>query len=228
MREFYLLNSIELFFDKHFAYAQPVEQLVGGRTGQMCPVCGTPVGSLEWLEPRKVKFSKPKYGEFVYGIDLLVSERFKMLYESSGLKGIQSFLPVEVVKAKVAHLRGKPLPDTQYYVLTLVRSNTRLDLKRSKVSGQKRERRCTLCAPFGSTIDEIDGLYIDDSSWEGESIFHIYAMGDNIFISQEFVDFCLEHKFTNFKCINTKDKQRILARLFEPLDRSKIVGNPPY
>lgn len=227
MREFYLLNSIEIFHDKHFAYAVPFEQQVGS-TGPACPKCGGPIGRLEWLEPRKVKFSKPKYGEFVYGHNLLVSERFKTLYESSGLKGIQSFLPVEVAKARVAHLRGKPLPDTQYYALELVRSYARLDLKLSKISGQKQEHRCDLCTPLPITMNEIDGLYLDDSEWKGESIFHLHEMGATIFISQEFVDFCLEHKFTNFKCINTKDYQVLNATLFDPLDRSKLVGNPPY
>lgn len=225
MSEFFLLNTIDIFDDKKYAYTEPIE-IVTGEVGPICPKCGAPVGWLDWIEPRRVKLSKPKYGDFVYGLRMLVSENFKNAYEKSKLKGIKEFLPVNVMK--VNYLGKKPFPQTRYYSISLMYSLAKVDLNKSKITGQVRERHCDLCMPKRTTIDEVDGLYIDDSNWKGEDIFHLYEMGSTIFVSQKFVDFCLENKFGNFKCINTKDYKTLFDKGFTPTDKAKIVGNPPF
>ena len=226
MNEFFLLNRINIFDDKYYAYAEPIEQ-VTGNVAPKCPKCGEAVGKLDWFEPRKIKLSKPKYGDFVYGVRLLVSENFKNAYEKSNLKGIKEFLPVNVVK--VNRLGKKPLPEMRYYTINLMYSFATIDLDKSKIYGKPMGRYCELCKRTGIWINEIDGLYIDDSNWKGEDIFHIYEMGSTIFISQKFVDFCLDNNFSNFKCINTRDYQRLFHKaFFAPTEKTKIVGNPPF
>ena len=61
----------------------------------------------------------------------LVSENFKSAYEKSDLKGIKAFIPVEI--AKVRYMRKtSPLPP-QYYVLELLYSFAKRDLKKSSI-----------------------------------------------------------------------------------------------
>jgi len=151
--------------------------------------------------------SKPKYGDFVLGNNFLVSEKFKEAYEKTDLKGIKKFLPVEV--AKVRYMREKsPLPP-QYYILELEYSFARIDKEKSIIkwdmAGAEPNQACSLCFPYGAIPKKIKGIYIDDSEWGGEDIFHLHETGGVVYASQKFVDFCLEKEFTNFKYVNTKD-----------------------
>lgn len=202
MREFYRLTTVS-FNDSKFAYCEPIGAKYDRSRTPRCPKCGAAIGSMYWIEPRKVILSKPKYGDFIFGNEYLVSERFKETYEKSGLKGINQFIPVEV--AKVRYSKKNPSQPPQYYTIDLEYSYAIVDLTKSVVKGQPDERYCSLCMPFGTTIDEINGIYIDDTNWGGEDIFHLHEMGSSIYGSQKFVDFCLKNEFTNFNYENTKD-----------------------
>jgi hypothetical protein len=163
------------------------------------------MGWLDWLEPRRVVLSKPKYGDFVPGLRYLVSENFKLAYEQSDLKGIKAFIPVEI--AKIGYFKPtSPLPP-QYYVMDLERSFARIDIEKSSIEGTPQEewQYCSLCNPFRVTRSIITGLYIDDTNWGGEDIFHLHDMGGSVYASQKFIDFCEEKKFTNFRYTNTKE-----------------------
>jgi hypothetical protein len=204
MNEFYRLD-ISSFFDDEYAYNETAPAAKYGPKGSCpcCPLCGEPIGPLLWLEPRQVILSKPKYGDFVMGNKFLVSEGFKTAYESSDLVGIMQFRPVEVVKVRYK-LVTSPAPP-QYYAVDLSYSYARVDLKKSVIMGNPMQHHCVLCNPFSVTKDRIKGIYIDDAKWGGEDVFHLYEMGGSVYVSQKFIDFCLEHRFTNLKYINTKD-----------------------
>ena len=98
MREFYKIETID-FDDSKFAYSDVPDESNYADSGLSCPKCGAPIGELYWLEPRKV-LSKPKYGDFVSGLRVLVSDNFKSAYEQSDLKGIEALIPVEVAKVR--------------------------------------------------------------------------------------------------------------------------------
>ena len=201
MNKFYVVKTVD-FDDDAFAYCRPVDPCYTDDC-PLCPNCGAFIGSLFWSEPRKVVLSRPKYGDFVGGNKYLVSERVKEAYEKSGLNGIKQFIPVEV--SRVQHLRKNPPKPPKYYSLELVYSFARVDLEKSIITGQRNDRYCSLCNPLSSTNDKIDGLYIDDSGWAGEDLFHLHELGSSVYASQRFVDFCLEHQFTNFNCIDTRE-----------------------
>ena len=201
VNQFYLVTSVS-FIDDFYAYSEPVDAHYAD-DGPRCPKCGAWIGGSFWLEPRKVSLSRPKYGDFVCGVKFLVSENFKAAYENSSLNGIKQFIPVEV--SKVRHLRKNPPKPPRYFALELVYSFARLNTKKSIIIGQYDDRYCPLCNPLSRTKDKIDGLYIDDSNWGGEDIFHLHEMGGQIFASQKFVDFCLEHQFTNFFYVDTRE-----------------------
>jgi ribosomal protein L34E len=201
MNNFYAITTVS-FIDDVFAYSEPYDAHYGDDCPR-CPECGAWIGSSFWLEPRKVELSRPKYGDFVSGVAFLVSESFKEAYEKSALNGIKQFIPVEV--SKVRHMRKNPPKPPQYYSIEIVHSFARIDLKNTVLTGQRDDRYCALCNPLSCTKDKIDGLYIDDSGWGGEDIFHLHELGGNVFASQRFVDFCLEHRFTNFNYVDTRD-----------------------
>ena len=201
MSEFYRVN-MHNFYNNNFAYCEPTDDASYSHPTPKCPVCGSTVGPLQWDEPRKVIFSKPKYGDLVYGLKFLVSEKFKNLYENSDLKGIIEFIPVEIVKVRYLKQLSTEIPI--YYSVRLIYSFARVDKNRSYITGHPDERYCSLCKPFGTTIDVIKGIYIDETNWGGEDIFHLHEIG-SIFISQKFVDFCLINELTNLDYINTKN-----------------------
>jgi len=70
MNDFYRLNAGNTFDDSKFAYCEPTDdaEYVDDISRPKCPKCGGGLSSLYWVEPRKVILSKPKYGDFVYGM----------------------------------------------------------------------------------------------------------------------------------------------------------------
>ena len=202
MNEFYEVNTTS-YSDEKFAYCEPSEDTQYLSVCPLCPKCGGYIGPCYWVEPRKVILSRPKYGDFVSGIELLVSERVKEAYEKSSLEGIKRFIPVEV--CKVRYIRKSPPLPPKYYSLELGYSFARVDLKKSVIMGKHNDRFCELCNPRSCMTDKIDGFYIDDSNWGGEDIFHLHEMGSMVYVSQRFVDFCIENEFTNFLYVNTRE-----------------------
>jgi len=202
MNEFYEVNTSS-YSDEKYAYCEPSDDAQYLPVYPLCPKCGSHIGYGYWVEPRKVILSRSKYGDFVSGITLLVSEHFKEAYEKSSLTGIKRFIPVEV--CKVRHIRKNPPLPPKYYSLELGYSFARIDLEKSIIIGKHNDRFCELCNPLSSTTDKIEGLYIDDSNWGGEDIFHLHEMGCSVYISQRFVDFCLMNEFTNFLYVNTRE-----------------------
>jgi len=205
MNEFYEVDASSCLDDK-FAYCWHSEDAQYLPVYPLCPKCGARIGFDYWVEPRKVILSRPKYGDFTSGITLLVSEHVKEAYEKSSLEGIKNFIPVEV--CKVRHIRKDPPLPPKYYSLELGYSFARVDLKKSVIQGKRDGRFCRLCNPLSSTMDRIDGLYINDRNWGGEDIFHLHELGCSVYVSQRFVDFCLMNEFTNFLYVNTRELKR--------------------
>ena len=103
MNEFYILKPEEgIRFGRKWTYADLITPVNRGDC-EYCPVCGGAVSGLRWLPPHRIKLSsakQSKWGDFVWGagFPLLVSSKFKEIYEREVLLGINEFShPVEVV-----------------------------------------------------------------------------------------------------------------------------------
>jgi hypothetical protein len=186
-----------------WADAEEVDR-VNGDT-EKCPKCGGHISGFEWLYPRKIKFSNKRYPDRIsWWLQqyFIVSERFVEAYNKTDLLGIEKFNSIEVVLKKSTNFKAP-----EYFCADIIRSDVRVDYKKSKIYGQKYDWKCELCNPRGRTLDSLKLLVMDSTRWAGEDIFRTYGMGE-FFATQKFVDFCCKNHFTNF--------------IFTPVNKYKI------
>lgn len=196
MMKFFVMN-IKRFNDTEFAYGEQVELVTGDF--EKCVDCGLPIGMRKWLPPLKAKLSKPFYGDFVYGTftTFLASENFKQKYENACLNGIITFEPVEITKV-VGKKTNSPIPP-QYYYVTVINSKTRIDEVKSSFI-RDGEVECNTCR-IGGTISSYKGIYIDQSTWDGEDIFYPIGLPGTLIVSQRFYEFVVNNNFLNIDLI---------------------------
>jgi hypothetical protein len=201
--ELYVFEA-DLFDDSTCAYVEKIEP-VNITNALRCPKCNEVISSLRWVKPFSVKLSKPTYGDFVYGgvHPFLVSQRFKDAYEKSDLKGILQFEKVDYVK--VSRLRDTSNLPPNYYYVTIVISEAKVDHNKSLLYGpQGSQALCDVCNPSypkKAPSDQVLKLELQMDLWKGEDIFRTYETTIPIFITTKFVDFCLQHSFTNFQYV---------------------------
>jgi len=208
--KFYVLDA-NLFFDTKYASGEEVDPEYGD--SENCPYCGSPLTSLRWLQPYKVKLLKPKFGDFVFGLiePFLASENFMNKYLKSGLKGITKFEKVEVVK--INWMKSNTSPPPNYYYVSLIRSKTRIDEKRSKFK-RKGKIECEKCRT-GGTIENYEGYYFEEGTYDGEDIFIATGLPGEIFVSPKFYDFGKENNFTNLNFIPAEEYRPFRATWHE-------------
>lgn len=198
--QFYIMQN-KRFNDVDYAYGEQIDL----RTGDFdkCEFCGLPISMRKWLQPRKVKLSKPSFGDFVYGTfpAFLVSERFREEYNRSGLNGILNFDEVEVVK--VNNKRFDLLNPPQYYHVTIVRSKSLIDEELSKLV-RDGEPECNVCRT-GGILQSLDGIFLLPGTWGGEDIFYANGLSGIIITSNRFREFVLSNKFTNVNLLPSED-----------------------
>ena len=188
--KFYVLEPErgEMFGTK-WAYADQVDPVVLDEEGGIkCPVCGEFVRGLPWLPPHRVKLSsaKPeKWGDFVWGagFDLIVSDRFKAVYEREGLTGITAFYPVEVVRVGMRKSGDLPPGLPTYYLVEIVWGGANQDDVASKVV-YKRKPSCSYCRTDGYMVRK-EGIILEEGSWTGADILFARGAG-SIIISERF------------------------------------------
>ncbi|KPU46358.1 hypothetical protein OXPF_00300 [Oxobacter pfennigii] len=74
-----------------------------------------------------------------------MSRRFKEEYEKSDLNGIVSFQKIDGIRVSKMK-QNSPIP-TDYYYVTPIISNIKVDNKRSKIYGQQHGLKCSECNP---------------------------------------------------------------------------------
>ena len=147
---------------------------------QRCPVCGKGVGKLPWLPPFRATLRAygKQLGDVAFdGMDILVSETFRLAWIEAQLKGIDTFHPLERIRVRPARL-GKKTP-TYYYVKSQ-HFGTRVDLTRSLIE-YDRPFTCMTCMEAG--VDSIRGFAIDESSWTGEDLFIAWGMPGTLIVT---------------------------------------------
>jgi hypothetical protein len=141
-----------------------------------CSACGGYISMLRWLPPYEAELETwgRSFGDFAYkGYDeILVSDRFKLLYEKSSLRGLSSFDAVRIVKVmRRRELIGHPPP---YYRADVARSRAAIDQIASEFVWKK-SPTCPECRK-GGIIKRWRRLVLEAGTWSGEDIFQ--ARGD--------------------------------------------------
>jgi len=166
-----------------------------------CPICGRFVGMLTWLPPFRVEIERwgDEFGDVIQigGNDLLVSERFQRLYESSQLTGLAGFEPVEIIRVK-RHRKSAGQPP-QYSKVSIVRSRTAVDQTASGFVWADSEPVCTECLwkQKSSTLRGYKGVVIRSGTWTGEDIFYPRGSPVNFIVSNHFRDVCVDNRLSN-------------------------------
>jgi hypothetical protein len=167
-----------------------------------CPVCGGPISLRKWIPPIRIELSKREpnlWGDFVWGTAyLLVSERFKTLYETEKLTGITKFYPqaeiARVGRTHVSQLRGVQLP--RYYGIEVEWNGANMDDEASGfIRKAPNESMCSFCriAP----LSRLEQIVIQESTWTGADIFTPRGGPVNYLVSMRFRDLVLKHGLTN-------------------------------
>lgn len=180
--------------DTEFAYLEP------DRTGNApcCPACGGCIGSLTSLPPYNIELElwDTGYGDIAFGPGnhILVSERFKILWEEHGLTGLDGFALVSV-KELIKHVRFEASPP-EYYLTSVVQSEAAIDQIQSGFEWESGEEpKCDHCRLGG--IKRWKRIVLEPNTWSGENIFRPRGLSGTIMVDQRFKEFVDQFKITN-------------------------------
>jgi hypothetical protein len=194
--QFYVLNRSPTGQDE--AARTDALQAAGTRRGSApcCEACGNYIGMRQWLPPYRVELHSwgREFGDLTFptASDLLVSLRFKELWERQGLIGLSDFEPVDVVKVtRHRKLVGEP---PTYFKAAVVLGQAVVD---SVASGVELEEppTCPICR-LGNGIKSWKALVIEPETWSGEDIFRPRWAADFLATSR-FKNFCEANEMKN-------------------------------
>ena len=173
--------------------------VLGSKRGDAprCPKCGNAIGMMPELPPIRVELETwgKRYGDLAFGVgnELLVDERFKDAFLSSGLTGFSGFTPAQVTK--VIARRGRvPTSIPDYFVAAPDRSRAAVA---DGASGIGYERRWTCEECRIGHIKRLRTLVLESNTWSGEDVFIPRGLPGTIVTSERFKQFCDRHAFTN-------------------------------
>lgn len=177
MNKFYVIEPADgKMFGTKWAYAEPLEPSNLGES-QKCPVCGGAVSLRRWLPPHRIKLSsaKPsKWGDFVWGAGspLLVSSKFREIYEQEELSGIEEFsFPVEIIRMGTLKSGQFPIPPPTYHLIHVLWGGANQDDVASGLTHEHPEViNCSFCR-VGVTWRKQERIVIEKGSWNGSDIF---------------------------------------------------------
>jgi hypothetical protein len=169
-----------------------------------CPKCRNYIGGRKWLPPYRVELELVGggFGDVVFGTrdSVLISERFRDLFQAAGLRGLEGFDPVEVVRVKGARKAKEQSP--RYYRVDIARGQASID---DVASGIERDRpvTCDLCRASGPR--RAKRLALVPGSWSGADIFYAHGLAGRIFASDRFKIFCDSNAIRNAALISAED-----------------------
>jgi hypothetical protein len=203
MNNFYILEAYEgMTFGVKWAYAGILKPINWGDC-QYCPVCGGAVSGKKWLPPRRIQLSSSKinkWGDFVWGagFQLLVSHKFKEVYEHVGLSGIDEFSqPVEIVRMGTLKSGVFPTPPPSYHLIHIPWGGANMDDVASGLQHKHPENiTCNYCRVDVSGR-KYDRLAIEEGSWNGSDIFIPRNAPGTFMVSEKFKQVAQEQELTN-------------------------------
>lgn len=166
-----------------------------------CPQCGDIVGLLSWEPPYQgdLELYGKDFGDVLEGASgLLVTERFAEDFKAEGLTGLSGFHPVEVKRVRRKGRGPKPGPSPKYLYVTPAYGHAALDMERSRILSKK-PMTCTWCRYVGP--DAINGLTLEEGTWNGEDVFRPRGMWGVIIVSERFKRFAERHAMSHMALI---------------------------
>lgn len=171
----------------------------------VCPQCRQPIGLLEWLPPLEVEleiWEEPGiavYPDILFGTgpDLLVTGRFALAYQKSGLTGLSGFEPVKIVQEVIrAGSRSRPHPPN-YYRAIVSRSTATFDINASRAEYAHPDQICPECR--SGDLKRWASTLLEPGTWDGNDVFEARGLGGVIMTSGRFRVFC-ENEGFQFLC----------------------------
>ena len=135
--------------------AEPVNHGEAAR----CPKCGSAIGMLPWRPPYRARLELhgKELGDFIEcpGDELLVSERFAQAFREEGLRGLEGFHPVEIVRVSRKQRGPKPSSIPRYLVVSPCFGPGRIQSARQgrDARAMKRLRTCLVRATSRPCFD---------------------------------------------------------------------------
>ncbi len=154
-----------------------------------CPICGNAISPYLWGKDRVIKISNKRFPdfEFLWGDDLIVSQKFKDIYNQEHLTGIEAFETIEVY--------GKNQPPFKYYNCRISFSDIHWQFLRRNQKNQVKE--LTNCPKCGIFIDSTSGIIFDESTWDKHDIFQLYNAPHRYFVSDKMANIIKCNNLTN-------------------------------
>lgn len=170
-----------------------------------CPVCGLGFVSMKpWLPPYRAKLHAwgKAIGDVAFGPgnELLVSERFRRGWLDHGLKGLDTFHAVDIVRVTPRKLSRSPLA---FFCILPRLGSTSLDFAHSKID-RTGDPDCLACGR-DSVKTGINGLAIAGDTWGGEDIFRPLGLTGAITVSGRFYDMVTACGLTNANMIPVEE-----------------------
>lgn len=168
----------------------------------ICKTCGRGLSNLIWVPPYNAEMDQwgERYGDLALSGSpqcILVSERFRNLYEESGMIGLSGFYPVTIDRL-VRHnkkCKGKP---PVYLKADVARSQAGVDDARSGCVWKKNSTICPECLfPNKGIIKSWTGTVLIEGEVPVEDVFVPRGGGAGIMVSFRFKAFCEEHAILN-------------------------------
>ncbi|HRI67307.1 MAG TPA: hypothetical protein PK156_23855 [Polyangium sp.] len=164
----------------------------------------------------KVHGKAPGDVAFCPGDALVVSDRFRVAWETSQLRGLE-FVPVERVRVRPARLGRKPL--TYYHIEPpRLTTNTQIDVARSLIE-YNQPITCQRCQSEG--VDTIRGFSIDEASWSGEDMFYARGMPGPVIVTDRVRQLRDEFGLTNVNLTPTEKYVWDPLNKWTPVDYSR-------
>ncbi len=167
-----------------------------------CKTCGSGISNLIWAPPYHAEMDQwgERYGDLALSGSpqcILVSERFRDLYENSGMIGLSGFYPVTIDRLVRRNKKCKGKPPT-YLKADVARSRVGVDDARSGCVWTKDSTICPECLfPMKGIIKRWTGTILLPGQVPAEDVFVPRGGGAGIMVSTRFKAFCEEHAISN-------------------------------
>jgi hypothetical protein len=178
-----------------FVEADPVNR----GSPPLCPVCHEPIGMLPWLPPYRaeLQFWGREAGDIAIGFgsgEILVSDRFRLLWERARLVGLSGFEKVEVVKTRSYGKKKGIKPSSDYYYVAIARSRAAVDDEASELV-RPQGLACQECRR--GDPEWAKRIVLEKNTWSGEDIFYVRGLPGRIMTSERYRDFHVENEINN-------------------------------
>lgn len=196
---FYIIEMLRTTNEWYYNEVSINKRVYDKKHPPLCPYCGRQLRRYV-LNPLNfdMDIAVPYFGDMIYDVEfIIVSERFRTLFEKSGLKGIENFREMTLKKIRTHNgVRKAKLPEPpRYFMADIVVDGAAIDLKKSKAVFHRPEF-CHYCTeptdPYLEDLDgnqglvKWDGYYIEQTRWNGNDIFVVLSYPIRFAVDQKF------------------------------------------